>query len=221
MSDIKEASPKQLKWLRDLLDGRNYADFPEPWRVWCDTIKGQFSECDSPESLNAYLINNGRIPVSHEDFQRALVRLQAAPQHKTVKDVIEARPSSMELEDGVYKVGNTIYKVKHAKTGNQWAHRLEFVNEQPNKGGMLAATFEFAGKPKTLGIRPDHKLTYEAAKEFGALYGVCCCCGRLLTNELSIHLGIGPVCGGREFGGEFKTLLAEAKLAVGSNEDES
>jgi hypothetical protein len=41
------------------------------------------------------------------------------------------------------------------------------------------------------------RMTLEDAKEFGALYGTCCVCGRLLTNEVSIEAGIGPVCGKR------------------------
>ena len=63
-------------------------------------------------------------------------------------------------------------------------------------------------------LSADDKLTLEQAREFGALYGTCCVCGRTLTNELSIHLGIGPKCGDREFGGEFKFLLERAKLEV-------
>jgi hypothetical protein len=37
----------------------------------------------------------------------------------------------------------------------------------------------------------------EAVKEIGRLTGICCVCGRTLTNEGSIEDGIGPVCAGR------------------------
>jgi len=37
----------------------------------------------------------------------------------------------------------------------------------------------------------------EAVKEIGRLTGICCVCGRTLTNEASIEDGIGPVCAGR------------------------
>lgn len=37
----------------------------------------------------------------------------------------------------------------------------------------------------------------EAVKEIGLLTGVCCVCGRTLTDERSIANGIGPVCEGR------------------------
>ena len=41
-------------------------------------------------------------------------------------------------------------------------------------------------------------MTREEAAEFGHLYGVCCVCGRTLTDERSIADGIGPVCAGRQ-----------------------
>jgi hypothetical protein len=34
------------------------------------------------------------------------------------------------------------------------------------------------------------------AMSYGKRTGVCCCCGRTLTNKLSIKLGIGPICRG-------------------------
>lgn len=34
----------------------------------------------------------------------------------------------------------------------------------------------------------------EAARAYGLAFGICSCCGRKLTNKLSIELGIGPIC---------------------------
>ena len=36
--------------------------------------------------------------------------------------------------------------------------------------------------------------------EFGKKFGTCCLCGRELTNEESVELGIGPICRERAFG---------------------
>lgn len=36
--------------------------------------------------------------------------------------------------------------------------------------------------------------------EYGKRFGTCCMCGRELTNEESVNLGIGPVCRNRAFG---------------------
>lgn len=30
--------------------------------------------------------------------------------------------------------------------------------------------------------------------KYGSLYGICCVCGRTLTDESSIAAGIGPIC---------------------------
>jgi hypothetical protein len=40
---------------------------------------------------------------------------------------------------------------------------------------------------------------YYSASEHGKDTGVCSCCGRTLTNPLSIELGIGPICRGYYF----------------------
>jgi hypothetical protein len=34
----------------------------------------------------------------------------------------------------------------------------------------------------------------EAARAYGLAFGICSCCGRKLTNKLSVELGIGPIC---------------------------
>lgn len=124
----------------------------------------------------------------------------------------------VELEDGMYLVDGNYYKVQHAVhgSGNQYA-KLAVIESVPGSEGAGSDTwtvsFEYA-RGAIAKIRPEHKLTYEQAKEFGMIYGTCCRCGRTLTDELSIALGIGPVCGGREFGGEFKAILKAAKLEL-------
>ena len=40
----------------------------------------------------------------------------------------------------------------------------------------------------------------ESAVAFGKTFGSCSCCGRTLTNDLSIELGIGPICRSKFFG---------------------
>lgn len=113
-------------------------------------------------------------------------------------DVLRQRPGAPksevvkadELEDGVYKIGDTIYKVQHAVNGSGRQYAKQLV------GGGTDWGFEFA--PGAIRkIRPEHRLTIEQAAEFGALYGTCCVCSRTLTDEKSIERGIGPVCAGR------------------------
>lgn len=46
-------------------------------------------------------------------------------------------------------------------------------------------------------LRDVEERGIEAVKDIGRLTGICCVCGRTLTNEASIEDGIGPICAGR------------------------
>lgn len=105
-----------------------------------------------------------------------------------------ARFDTEQLEDGFYSHDGSIYKVIRAVhgSGRKYAKRLDLET-----GEWIHAP----GKVKDL--RPEMKLTLDealkTAKATGlnpdsALYGRCFVCGRTLTDETSIDLGIGPVC---------------------------
>jgi len=96
-------------------------------------------------------------------------------------------------EDGMYKMGNTIYKVQWNQT-----HTALYAKELKVQGEGHDAEVWFDYAPGAVrNLRPHHKMSLEEAKEFGALYGTCCVCGRTLTNEESIEAGIGPICGSK------------------------
>lgn len=46
-------------------------------------------------------------------------------------------------------------------------------------------------------LTPEHALSVEDAKEFGALYGKCVYCHRRLTDDRSIEVGYGSDCAGQ------------------------
>lgn len=98
----------------------------------------------------------------------------------------EAAP--VELEDAIYLLDGKIYKVVHAVhgSGRQYAKVLEVY-------GPGDARFERA--PGAIrNLRPEHRMTLDQAREYGALYGVCVRCGATLTAEDSIERMMGPVC---------------------------
>lgn len=97
-------------------------------------------------------------------------------------------PVKRRADEGMYRKSGTIYKVQKAVHGSKlnYAKRLTQVS-----GGKFR--FEYA-RGFVFELRSEHKLSLEQAKEFGALYGSCCVCGRTLTRESSIAAGIGPVC---------------------------
>jgi len=96
------------------------------------------------------------------------------------------------LVEGVYLHDGLVYKVQAAVhgSGHLYAKRL-VVDEAGGKG-----RFEYI-KGMIRQLQPEEKMSLEQAREYGALYGVCCVCGAVLTDERSIERGIGPICEGR------------------------
>lgn len=137
------------------------------------------------------------------DFARSLRQAFARYGHLTERQLAAvlksvdrdgpARPEAAERPpavEGIYKVGDDIYKVQKAVHGSGRLYAKHLV-EAEGKG-----TWEYApGKVNTLSA--DDLMPLEEAAAFGRLYGWCIVCGRTLTDETSIAAGIGPVCRGR------------------------
>jgi hypothetical protein len=102
---------------------------------------------------------------------------------------IKATPSSKELTDGMYFMNGVVYKVQRAIHGSR---RLYAKRLLPNSPGERAVFIYAPGVVNVL--TPEHKMTMEQAKEWGALYGTCVRCGALLTAEDSIERMMGPIC---------------------------
>lgn len=96
----------------------------------------------------------------------------------------QTKRTEMGLSEGMYKVGDKVYKVKRSQAGYLYALALTEDGFQFNRGAIR-------------NIKPEHRLTLDQAKEYGRQTGQCCVCGTGLTNETSVREGIGPVCGGR------------------------
>jgi hypothetical protein len=79
--------------------------------------------------------------------------------------------------------------------------------------GRVTAGGEFQPSREARAMDPETKRAFWAVltalrsgdaekvfAEHGHRFGVCCMCGRELTNAESVALGIGPICRGRAFG---------------------
>jgi len=97
--------------------------------------------------------------------------------------------------EGIYRKSGTIYKVQiaHHGSGQAYAKRLVETGVKDPKTGKNKWRWEMA-RGFVFELRPEHALTRDQAAEFGKLYGVCCVCGTILTDEKSIEAGIGPIC---------------------------
>lgn len=130
---------------------------------------------------------NTKFCIEHDTYEpcsHSTPAIEAAP-------VVAAR--TPVTEDGMYRLDGTIYKVQ---TSPNSGHRYAKVLVVSGEGHDADVSFEYA-KGMIRKLAAQDRMTIEEAKEFGALYGTCCVCGRTLTNETSIEAGIGPVCGGR------------------------
>jgi len=115
---------------------------------------------------------------------------------KAVRRPERERPAAPDLEAGMYKVGQDIFRVKISKSsGRPYAEILRHDAITNGNYADAAVWFEFErGMIMKYGITPDHRMTLDQCAEFGLLFGTCCVCARELTNPKSIAKGIGPVC---------------------------
>lgn len=104
---------------------------------------------------------------------------------------VATQTSGDELEAGMYRVGDEIFKVQRAVHGSGRMYAKRLVVDGPGE-----AHFEIA-QGAIRKLTAEDRMTLEDAKAFGALYGVCCNCGATLTDETSIEAGIGPICAKR------------------------
>lgn len=97
-------------------------------------------------------------------------------------------PTSDPVTEGMYRTADgTVYKVQAAReSGRLYAKVLTDDGFTYAQGAMRKLT-------------ASDRMTLEDAQEYGKLYGICCVCGRTLTNEESIINGIGPICARNNF----------------------
>lgn len=120
--------------------------------------------------------------LSRDQASTLIEQLKAAPRRTT------RHPQAVEVEAGIYLVDGDVVKVQKAVHGSGHMY-AKVLNPE-------TAKFEFVSGAIRR-VRPEHKMTLDQAKEYGALYGICCNCGRTLTDETSIERAIGPKCAKR------------------------
>jgi uncharacterized CHY-type Zn-finger protein len=101
--------------------------------------------------------------------------------------------------EGFYQKNGSVFKVQMNLAGTRrYAKVLEVVEGVDTLTGEDSARGQWViARGAVYQLSTEHKLSKEQAAEFGKLYGVCCICGRRLTNEESIAAGIGPICSGK------------------------
>lgn len=207
----RKATEKQLKYFRDLAGKQDWEDkvstLPPAWQ----------------ELFHSAAQGNDNIAMP--DISKFIDLLKGCPVKQTtsLKDNqpgIPAQAANQPVEDGIYHKGNKFYKVYWNRENNRLlAKEIVLIRDayEAEDGTVVPAVSElrYVGQANRFVNASDkYNPTLEEAIAFGPKYGRCSQCFRNLNDEVSVELGIGPVCGARDFGEAFKVMhkMAEAKL---------
>ena len=132
--------------------------------------------------------------------------------------------SNPPVEDGIYHRAGKFYKVYWNRENTRLlAKEIVLIHDsyEAEDGTRVPAVSELVYRGQAYRfVTADEKYnpTLEEAIAFGPKYGRCSQCGRNLNDELSVQLGIGPVCGQRDFGDAFKVMKKMAQATLDGKE---
>lgn len=185
--DSQAATEKQIAFVRTLKAERDLSGLDVATRDWVDEIE---LDCRL-EELNKTQISR---------LIEKLLALPRKPAVQTVEHPVPAGRYAIENNDGELR----FYKVWISPDTTRI---IVYVEHGPDNSRLpWQAAIIILHKIAEVGIR-------EAAIRYGIEIGACSKCGRRLTNRISRELGIGPVCGGRMFGGDGWKDEVKAKRA--------
>ena len=97
------------------------------------------------------------------------------------------RPVRVEAPLGIYRVDETIYCVRKARQSERvYAYQLITTEGENPRWDYVAG--------KVFDLKVENMISLEVAQQYGRQTGICCICGRFLTDAESVTKGIGPVC---------------------------
>lgn len=118
-----------------------------------------------------------------------------------------------DVEPGMYLRDGVIYRAQRSRTSGRVYAKVGHIESDavrdPSGAIVTPAVVRFEFEPGAVALlTPEHRMTFDQAREFGAVHGVCVY-GHPLTDPLSVAAGIGPVCA-RKFGVSREELAAAA-----------
>ncbi len=151
----------------------------------------RWAESDTPTADLVETVVAGKA-ITKKEASEAITFLQGCARNEA-EPVVRVHGNQV-LDLGMYRKDGKIFRVYPARNGGHLLCK-ELVGDYDEPNDFH---FVYRGGPSRNGLRPEHKMTLEQAREFGAQFGVCCVCGALLTDPTSVAAGIGPVCGARD-----------------------
>lgn len=208
-SNPSPATQRQLDFIRDLttqkdlvsLSPEQRAALIQPDEFW-QTGTTRLTKAKATRVIESLLSLPRRAREGYEPTTHMAERLAVG---------VPAGRYAVEGNDGLLK----FYKI----WVSQDVTRLSvYVEHGPDDSELKYHKIQVAvlNKIKAAGIR-------QCAIRYGLEIGACSNCGRRLTNHISRELGIGPICGARMFGDDFKVdvKIKRAELkAQGINPDQ-
>lgn len=178
-----DATPRQIDYLTTLATERGY------------TVEDGF--LSNPGGTAKLELAKITKPVASS----MITGLLATPKMVKAPKAAPAKAPAEELTDGMYQLPTgEIFKAQYAAhgSGRLYAKALVVTEYEATEDYPAETVVRFEYSPGAIRrLTLADKMSKEAAQEFGRLYGVCCVCAAVLTDETSIAEGIGPVCGGR------------------------
>lgn len=113
------------------------------------------------------------------------------------------RSQASEFIDAMLKADDKPRKASTAPEGMHMLDGVVYKVQRSQRGFLYAKELNPSWKKFTYAAGAVAKLSAETlmseedAAQYGHRYGICACCGRILTNAESIDAGIGPVCRAR------------------------
>lgn len=97
----------------------------------------------------------------------------------------------------VYRAEGLKISLAPATGRNAGALYVVVIDDDAYQGKVEGVTFKAVREAASSTVDALHRIAanpMEAAVRYGQKTGKCSCCGRKLTNKVSIELGIGPIC---------------------------
>jgi hypothetical protein len=134
---------------------------------------------DNPQAVKILKSYEKKFKFSDDEYKQA----------SRLRELLELSdgPTIKKIKPGLYYKESTavIYKVNEDSLSAKW--RDASRNWWSDNADMVALSRDILNYKTTV-------LTLARAAEIGLKYGICCVCGRSLTEEKSLKTGIGPVC---------------------------
>lgn len=195
----KPASPRSLDFALDLLRNRDLTASTK----WVDATQAMDAEEYDRhlESIRQRCAQDQYFCSGVIEALKSLPRKSDARRAEDLPDVPAGRYAVDDAEGEL-----RFYRVARSKrTGRYWI----YVQHGPDESEIpfnRATYFSILGK-----IADDPA---GAMQRYGFEIGSCGKCGLRLTNRISRELGIGPICGGRMFEGDWRDMERRARQAI-------